>query len=101
MKEAWGPKEKRNLEQTTFITFQRKKEVLENWESFIHTHHYDIHKSFYDSWLSKHPRRSCEALWRALMENKFIPSNSIPKDTSLLKLWEWYSQFIEPEENVS
>jgi hypothetical protein len=101
MEQGWGSKDERNLEQTTFITLQRKKEILDNWEPFIHTHHYDIHRNFYDSWIAKHPRRTCEALWRVLMDNKFIPNNPIPKNKKFLELWDWYSQFIEPEEKIS
>jgi len=36
MEKAWGPKRKRNLEQTAFITIQSDSEINENWKAFIH-----------------------------------------------------------------
>lgn len=93
MKKAWGPKGKRNLEQTAFITIQSDSEINANWKAFIHTHHYELHNSFYDSWIANHPRRTGEAYLNQYMEAKFISNNPIPKESSLQELWEWYGQF--------
>jgi hypothetical protein len=62
MKEAWGDTSSRELEQTEIIDIT-KDELTTSWSPFIHTHHYDVHREFADSWLRHHPRRSCEALW--------------------------------------
>jgi hypothetical protein len=98
MKKAWGPKGKRNLEQTAFITIQSDSEINENWKAFIHTHHYELHSSFYDSWIANHPRRTGEAYWNQYMEAKFISNNPIPKESNLQELWRWYGQFKAPED---
>ena len=99
MKEAWGDKYGRNMEQTAFIISptQNEDEVSDNWEPFIHTHHYEIHRDFYDSWIANHPRRTGEAYWNQYYEAKFVAKNPIPKELDFPQLWDWYQQFKKPE----
>ena len=99
MKEAWGDKNQRSMEQTAFITIQNEKEISENWEPFIHTHHYEIDDDFYNSWIANHPRRTGEAYLNQYVKAKFVDENPIPRDLDLPELWEWYEQF-KPAENV-
>src|SRR5581483_4203482 len=98
MKEAWGDKYKRELEQTAFITPLEEEEIHDNWKSFIHTHHCEIDNDFYNSWIANHPRRTGEAWMHQYIEAKFIDNNPIPKDMNFPELWEWYAKFREPEE---
>ncbi len=97
MKGAWGDKDKRKLEQTEFITKQKKVCVRKKWDQFIHTHHYCVHNNFYNSWIAHHPRRTVEAYWNVFMEVKNIDKNSIPKDLNFPRLWKWYEKFKEAE----
>lgn len=101
MKEAWGDKNQRAMEQTAFITTQSEDEISKNWELFIHTHHYEVHADFYDSWIANHPRRTGEAYLNQYLEAKFIENNPIPKNLDFPRLWEWYEQFKEAEEPES
>lgn len=100
MKKAWGDKNQRSMEQTTFITTQSDDEVSENWEPFIHTHHYEVDADFYNSWIANHPRRTGEAYLNQYLEAKFISNNSIPRDFGFPALWEWYGQFKNAENKV-
>jgi len=100
MKKAWGDKNQRAVEQITFITTQTDDEVSENWEPFIHTHHYEVNADFYDSWIANHPRRTGEAYLNQDPEAKFIRNNPIPRDLDFPVLWEWYGQFKEAEKDV-
>ena len=97
MKHAWGEPAQRHLEQYSIITTQNKKEVLESWAPFIHTHHYEIHANFYDSWLANHPRRTGEAYMAQYLDAKFIPDHPIPQNLDFPELWRWYEQFRAPE----
>lgn len=99
MKEAWGDKNQRSMEQTTFITTQNEDEVLKNWEPFIHTHHYEVDTDFYSSWIANHPRRTGEAYFNQYFEAKFINDNPIPKELNFSKLWDWYRRFKKFESN--
>ncbi len=99
MQEAWGDNNKRKMEQTAVIIAptQHEDEARENWDKFIHTHHYEIQKDFYDSWIANHPRRTGEAYWNQYMEAKFIENNPIPKDLDFPDLWKWFEQFKKAE----
>ena len=100
MKKAWGDKNKRAMEQTTFITTQSDDEVSKNWEPFIHTHHYEVASDFYNSWISNHPRRTGEAYLNQYLEAKFIADNPVPQDFDFQALWKWYGQFNNAENNT-
>ena len=97
MKEAWGDKNNREMEQTAFITTQSEDEVSENWEPFIHTHHYEVAADFYDSWIANHPRRTGEAYLNQYLEAKFVENNPIPRSLDFPELWVWYGQFKDAE----
>ena len=94
---AWGPIHNRELEQTCFITIQDRDEVLHNFKDFVHTHHYEIDSSFYDSWISNHPRRTGEAWWNQYLECEFLQNNPVPKDADFPELWAFFEAFKEPE----
>lgn len=97
MQQAWGKWEERSLEQIEIIDIKEEDDIVKTWDSFIHTHHYDVHKNFFDSWIAKHPRRTCEAMWSQNMDVKFIDENPVPKGVDLNSLWEWYQPLIGVE----
>ena len=97
MKTAWGDKEARNLEETEIIDIRSEDDLTSVWSPFIHSHHYSISKSFYDSYMAKHPRRSGEALWQCLMEARFIEGADFPKDKDFDSLYDWLKPKIEAE----
>jgi hypothetical protein len=97
LQSAWGEWQKREFEQFEVIDVRDEEPLKESWDGFIHTHHYEIHKDFYESWLANHPRRSGEAYWNQYMEAAFIENNPIPRLDSLEKLWQWYKPLIEAE----
>ena len=97
LKAAWGKVEKRNLEQTEIIDIRAEDDLIATWAPFIHTHHYSIRQSFYDSCIAKHPRRSCEALWARLMECQFTEGTDILKDADFAALYAWFKPRIEAE----
>jgi hypothetical protein len=100
MKKAWGDKNQRAMEQTAFITTQSEEEISANWEPFIHTHHYEVHADFYESWIANHPRRTGEAYLNQYLEAKFIDNNPIPRTLDFPELWNWYKQFKNPEDKI-
>jgi hypothetical protein len=98
MKQAWGNVEDRNLEEVEIIGIKKEDKLVETWKGFIHTDHCTIHNDFYDCFIAKHPRRTCDAMWNQLMEVKFIEDNNIPKDYDFERLWKWYEPLREVEE---
>lgn len=89
MKEGWGDVANRELEEIEIIDIRNEDELQSSWDAFIHTHHYTTVRSFYDSYIAQHPRRSCEALWSQLMDCMFINPYTIPQDLSFSELYNW------------
>lgn len=97
MKEAWGNKYHRSMEQISFITNQNENEVCKNWKPFIHTHHYEVQSDYYESFIANHPRRTGEAYINQYVEANFIGNNPIPRDLDFSKLWAWFEKFKDAE----
>ncbi|HRN87908.1 MAG TPA: hypothetical protein PK271_04840 [Hyphomicrobium sp.] len=97
MEEAWGNVEDRELEQTEIIDIRSEDDLKETWNPFIHTHHYDIHSAFDDSWIRHHPRRSCEALWAQNMDVRFVENNPLPATDDLSELRSWFADLLIAE----
>jgi hypothetical protein len=97
--EAWGGADNRNFEQIEFIhkPGSVEEDVMRPWKKFVHSHHYDITNNFFNSIISRFPRRTCEALWSMTMEAKFTDSNSAPQNISLSELQEWFKRFSKYE----
>lgn len=98
MKQAWGTPQERNLEEVEIIDIKIGDELRATWGDFIHTHHYQTVSDFYDSWIAKHPRRTCEAMWNGLMEGRFVSDNRIPRELNFEDLWRWYQPLLEAEQ---
>ncbi len=98
MKEAWGDKEQRFMEEFEIINIEKENELMKTWSPFIHTHHYQIHRNFYDSWIANHPRRTGEAFVNQYVNAYFITSNPLPKEADFEELWNWFKILKEAEE---
>jgi hypothetical protein len=95
--EAWGGWQKRSMEQFEIIDVRPEEDLVKTWDRFIHTHHYEVHSSAYDSWLFKHPRRSGEAYLNQYINALFINDNPVPRDSSFDELRAWIGPLIERE----
>ncbi len=86
LKGGWRTPAERRMEQIEIINRPNADhdKLHDRWRPFIHTHHYEIHDSFYESWLGMHPRRSGEAYRNQFLEAKFLSDNPTPQ--YLLKL---------------
>ncbi len=96
--EAWGGGQQRPMEQFEIIDVRPEDELVSTWERFIHTHHYEVHQSAYDSWLFNHPRRSGEAYLNQYLKALFIEDNPLPRDVAFDKLWMWFRPLIVREQ---
>lgn len=100
MKTAWGDVHERELEETEMIDVRSEDDLTATWASFIHTHHYTIQRSFYDSYIARFPRRSGEALWAQLMECQFLNPHEFPRDADFSKLYGWLQPRIDAEQQT-
>jgi len=102
LNQAWGKPAKRNMEQFEIIDIRPEEEVVNIWNNFIHTHHYDYGSNYFDSSLANNPRRTRESYHQHIYflneDEAFSESNPVPKDIHSLKdLWEWHKPLIEAE----
>jgi hypothetical protein len=100
LKGAWGEVEDRRMEQTEIINRPGADhdELRETWDPFIHTHHYEIHESFHESWIANHPRRTLEAYVHQYIDAKFIENNPVPTDFATIEeLVAWFEPLFQAE----
>lgn len=69
LKKAWGELDNRNLEEVSVIDIISEEEMYEKWKDFIYSHHYRYTNDFYNSYLGKFPRRTCETIFATFMMN--------------------------------
>ena len=92
-----------DMEQFEIIDVRSEDEVTYSWREFIHTHHYDYCRSFFDSSLALYPRRTDEAYFCHYLpltpEEAFVEENPVPQDFKTLKeMWDWFEPLIVKEE---
>ena len=63
LKSAWFSKNKREIEQVEIIDVAPKEVLHKRWSPFTPTDHITFIKPFDKCWISRCPRRSCEALF--------------------------------------
>jgi hypothetical protein len=97
LKNSWGNVEDRQFEQFELIDIRAEEDLRESWGEFIHTHHYEVHYTFEDSWIRNHPRRTGEAFWNQYMMAAFIEPNPVPALTDLVSLHAWFEPLIAIE----
>ncbi|HAS6248843.1 TPA: hypothetical protein I7203_21125 [Vibrio vulnificus] len=96
-KKSWGTVSSRNMEEFEVIDIRDEEDVRSTWSRFIHTHHYRVEDSFYNSFIANHPRRTGEAYIHQYLEAKWIRNNPTPKCSSLNELWDWYERLYSVE----
>ena len=97
MSKAWGSPEERELEEIEIIDIKAEDTLRSKWDRFIHSHHYQVHGSYFESILANYPRRSVEAYWQSLIEARFREENPVPLTDSFSALWDWFSQLTMHE----
>jgi hypothetical protein len=97
LKQGWGELETRRYEEIEIIDIKETDALEQNWDKFIYSDHYQVHKNFYDSIVANYPRRSCEAMWTMLMEAKLVKLNKIRKDCNFYELYSWLSELVSFE----
>ena len=100
LRKAWDRNEQEDMNQFEVIDIQDEKSIRRTWSHFIHFDHYEVHSSFYDSWLAKHPRRTGEAYIKQYYDAEFIRDNTIPQNLDLPDTQLWYRELVHLEENA-
>lgn len=97
---VWKDNPTRELAEIVLIDIRAKddREGLEkNWADFMVSHHYACYDNFFDSYLCRHPRRSCDAFAMASLQCTPWRDNFIPKYMNRSELCQWLQPLIEEE----
>lgn len=97
LQQGWGDSAYREQEQTEIIDIRDEDDLQSTWDPFIHTHHCEFHRSFYDSFLARHPRRSCEAMRAQNLDIEYLEDRPIPRAGDFDELRTWCRPLVEAE----
>lgn len=97
MRTAYRGQGNREFEQIEIIDIKNEDELRETWNPFIVSHHYQVYNDFGDSWISNHPRRTCETMWQQLMECRFLDTHHYPIANDWCEIRELYQPLIQEE----
>lgn len=66
----------------------------EKWKDFTFSHHYKIHKSYFDSSINMFPRRSGEVFQHNILDAEFYEKNEPSDFETFSDMWEWFNELI-------
>ena len=98
MKKVWDQNDTRTLAQVEIIDIKNKNELHAMWDPFITRQHFGIKKRIRTSYLCWHPRRSCEALAFATLQNDPWEDNWMPDVSDLEVLQRWIRPLLDEEQ---
>jgi len=99
MKKVWHKNKYRDLAEIELIDIKPSDELVKSWRGFIVRQHYGTMREYGHSHLSRYPRRSCEGLFMATMQNMPWPNNFPPEEMPLEEYQGWIRLLILEEKN--
>ena len=94
---VWQQNATRELAEVEIIDIKSEEELHESWKEFITRTHYVIENSLMRSYVCWHPRRSCDGLAAATLQNTPWKDDWLPEVDSLDELQAWIQPLIEEE----
>ena len=94
----WRDNGARTLAEVEIIDIQSKEVVYPKWERFITRSHYLVRDDIRRSYLAWHPRRSCEALAFATLQNDPWADDWLPDLDKVDALQEWLEPLLQEED---
>ena len=99
MKKVWLKNKRRDIAEIDIIDIKSKDELHKTWADFIVRSHYFVVDDFNHCYLSRYPRRSCEGLFMATMQNQPWEDN-YPPDCNALKEFQDFRPLILEEKSM-
>jgi hypothetical protein len=100
LRSVWDENATRTLAEVELIDVRERAEVFETWSSFITGQHWLYCQDIRDSYAACHPRRSCEALAFATLQNDPWPDDWMPRDGSLDDVVAWVRPLVHEEDRL-
>lgn len=101
MLDVWKGNQTHELAQVNIVDIRPREELEDSWSDFFVKQHYGIQDNIFNSYLMRHPRRSCEALAAATLMLEPWRDNPIPQFETIPELHEWVSPLIQEEDSYS
>ena len=89
MLRVWARNDTREIAEIELIDIKSRDELHRHWEDFITRSYYITTDSVFHSYILWHPRRSCDALFAATMQNDPFKDDWFPQFSSVEELREW------------
>lgn len=100
LRSIWDKNEIRTLAEVEIVDVRERDKVLATWTPFITRSHWIYCNDIRDSYLAWHPRRSCEALAFATLQNDPWPDDWMPHEGSMDEVVGWIRPLLEEEERL-
>jgi hypothetical protein len=100
MIEVWQKNTSLEIAEIDLVDIKQREELEETWRGFTYSHHYGVYRDIFNSYLFRHPRRSCEAFFDATMMCRPWKENPFPTFNTLTELQEWVLPLVQDEEEV-
>ena len=94
---GWGKNPTFELAEVQVVDIRPSDDLKSTWERFLCRTHYGTTANLRDTWLLRHPRRSCEALAMATLQNNPLRENRFPELKSLHQLHDWIAPLVLEE----
>lgn len=99
MKTAWD-KDNKFIERVEIIDIKNKDVLWEQWDAFIIRTYCDHEQDYYESRISRYPRRTCEALLAQTSYGQWVENNHLPLDVNFDELVFWIKPLVEAENKM-
>ena len=94
---VWMRNRTRMLAQVEIIDVEERSVLEKRWNDFFVGNHYGIAASAHSSWMFQYPRRSCDALAMATLQNDPLRDNRMPQIDDLQHLRAWIQPLVDNE----
>ncbi len=98
MLKAWSANETRQLAQIEIVDVLPRRTLDKRWSDFIQGLHGGTIRRFCRTWQFQYPRRSCETLAFATLQQDPWATRKIPRFRRLDRLQQWIRPLIEEED---
>lgn len=97
MLEVWRANEVREFSQMEVVDVKSRRELKKTWADFIIRENYSVYRDVFDTSMFHYPRRSCDSLAGATLQQRPWKENRMPKFHSLSELHGWVDPLVAEE----
>ena len=98
MLSAWKDNPTMELAQFNIVDIKNREELKHSWKDFFVRQHYGISDNFLNTYIFRHPRRTCEAFAMASLQQEPWRENRFPFINDLHLLHSWIAPLLQEEE---